>query len=119
MKLIILKSKLSILKLLIYPLVILRIANTLKYNLIDGKGTGPDGIPPEVFKYTNLDDIILEFANQMLIQSKKPAQLSKCDIVPIPKSGNLEEVGNYRGIIYREYKDIFVYIFLNHILLLN
>ena len=34
----------------------------------------------------------------MLIQSKKPAQWSKCDIVPIPKSGNLEEVGNYRGI---------------------
>ena len=34
----------------------------------------------------------------MLIQSKKPDQWSKCDIVPIPKSGNLEEVGNYRGI---------------------
>ena len=34
----------------------------------------------------------------MLIQSKKPAQWSKCDIVPIPKSGYLEEVGNYRGI---------------------
>ena len=33
----------------------------------------------------------------MLIQSKKQAQWSKCDIVPIPKSGNLEEVGNYRG----------------------
>ena len=46
----------------------------VKNNLIDGKATGPDGIPPEVFKYTNLDDIILEFANQMLIQSKKPAQ---------------------------------------------
>ena len=56
------------------------------------------GIPPEVFKYTNLDDIILEFANKILIQSKKPAQWSKCDIVPIPKSGNLELVGNYRGI---------------------
>ena len=34
----------------------------------------------------------------MLIQSKKPAQWYRCDIVPIPKSGNLEEVGNYRGI---------------------
>ena len=34
----------------------------------------------------------------MIIQSKKPAQWSKCNIVPIPKSGNLEEVGNYRGI---------------------
>ena len=70
----------------------------VKNNLIDGKATGPDGIPPEVFKYTNLDDIILEFANQMLIQSKTPAQWFKCDIVPIPKSGNLDEVGNYRGI---------------------
>ena len=34
----------------------------------------------------------------MLIQSKKPAQLYKCNIFTIPKSGNLEEVGNYRGI---------------------
>ena len=34
----------------------------------------------------------------MLIQSKKPDQWSKCNIVPIPKSGNPEEVGNYRGI---------------------
>ena len=34
----------------------------------------------------------------MLIQSKKPAQWSTCNIVPIPKSGNLEEVGNYRRI---------------------
>ena len=70
----------------------------VKNNLIDSKATGTDGIPPEVFKYTNLDDIILKFVNQMLIQNKKPAQWSKCDIVTIPKSGNLEEVGNYREI---------------------
>ena len=34
----------------------------------------------------------------MLIQSKKTTQWSKCDIVPIQKPCNLEEVGNYRGI---------------------
>ena len=34
------------------------------------------------------------------MQSKKPAQWSKCDLVPIPKSGNLEEVGNYRELHY-------------------
>ena len=85
MKLIVLKSKLSIMKLLIYPLVIFTNSEytKVKNKRIDVKATGPDGIPPEVFKYTNLDDIILEFANQMLIQSTTPAQWYKCDIVPI------------------------------------
>ena len=50
----------------------------VKNNLIDGKATGPDGIPTEVFKYTNLY-IILEFANQMLIQSKN--QLSGINVI--------------------------------------
>ena len=34
----------------------------------------------------------------MLTQNEIPNQWLKCNIMPFPKSGNLEEVGNYRGI---------------------
>ena len=51
------------------------------------KACGPDGIPPEVFKYCDLDDIMLEFANNLL-NGHKPAQWSKSDLKPLPKSGD-------------------------------
>ena len=34
----------------------------------------------------------------MLTQNEIPNQWLKCNIMPFPKSCNLEEVGNYRGI---------------------
>ena len=34
----------------------------------------------------------------MLIQQVIPKQKLTCNITPFPKSGNLEEVGDYRGI---------------------
>ena len=34
----------------------------------------------------------------MLTQNEIPNQWLTCNIMPFPKSGNLEEVGNYRGI---------------------
>ena len=34
----------------------------------------------------------------MLTQNEIPNQWLKCNIMPFPKSGNIEEVGNYRGI---------------------
>ena len=43
-------------------------------NLIDGKSVGPDGIAPKAIKYLNFDDIILEHANRVLIEGKKPTQ---------------------------------------------
>ena len=49
-----------------------------------------DGIAPEASTY---DDIIL-----VLIDSKKPTQWFSCNIMPIPKAGNLNEVDNYRSI---------------------
>ena len=42
----------------------------VKNNLIDGRYVGPDGIAPEAFKYCNFDDIILEYANRVLIDGK-------------------------------------------------
>ena len=37
----------------------------VKRKINNGKAAGPDGIPPEVFKLTNIDVILLEFANNL------------------------------------------------------
>ena len=63
----------------------------------NGEACGLDGTPPEVFKYCDLDDILLEFANNLL-NGHKPTQWSKSDLKPLPKSGDLSSTENYRGI---------------------
>ena len=70
----------------------------VKKQLVEGKAAGPDGIPPEVFKRCDFDDIMLEFSNGLLLNLEKPDQWSLGDIIPIPKSGNLSKYNNYRGI---------------------
>ena len=70
----------------------------VKRSLTLGKAAGPDGIPPDVFKLCNLDDLTLSFANG-LFQDSKPDQWSTGNLIPIPKTGDLSEYGNYRGIM--------------------
>ena len=72
--------------------------NKVKKKIVSGKAAGPDGIPPEVFKLANVDDIMLKFANNLLTKLDKPEQWSINHIQPIPKSGDLSYEGNYRGI---------------------
>ena len=68
-----------------------------KTSLKLGKSAGPDGIPPEVFKCCDFDNICLNFCNKVLIQYDKPPQWSFMNIIPVPKSGNLSVTDNYRG----------------------
>ena len=65
---------------------------------MEGKAAGPDNFPPEVIKRCDPDDIILSYANKLLMDGEKPDQWSLSDIIPIPKKGNLSKGGNYRGI---------------------
>ena len=69
-----------------------------KKQIKEGKAPGEDGIMPEVLKRCNIDDIILLFANKLLMEGQKPDQFSILNITPIPKSGNLSFTDNYRGI---------------------
>ena len=69
-----------------------------KKSLVQWKTCGEDGIPPEVLKRCNLDEIILSFCNNALVNGEKPNQWSILNIIPIPKSGDLSQGGNYRGI---------------------
>ena len=59
----------------------------VKKNLKLNKAPGPDGIPPEVFKHCDIDQIILDFANDVLENCRKPKQWSENNIKTLPKSG--------------------------------
>ena len=69
-----------------------------KKRLSEGKAAGEDGIMPEILKRCDIDDILLHFANKLLINREKPDQFTILNLKPIPKSGNLSDTGNYRGI---------------------
>ena len=62
------------------------------------KAAGPDSIPPEVYKSCDFDDICLDFCNRALIKNEKPELWSFMNIIPVPKSGDLSNTSNYRGI---------------------
>ena len=63
-----------------------------------GKVSGENGIPNELLKYCNIDDIVLEYANSLLLDGHKPQQWSDINILPLPKDGDLSNASNYRGI---------------------
>ena len=49
-------------------------------------------------KQCDIDQIMLEFANKVLVEGDKPQQWSVINIIPLPKSGDLGFTTNYRGI---------------------
>jgi hypothetical protein len=69
-----------------------------KRELKAGKSCGEDGIVPEVLKWVPIDDLILSIINKAYTSHELPAQWTTSNIVPIPKSGDLTNTDNYRGI---------------------
>ncbi|KAL5260700.1 hypothetical protein ACHWQZ_G010752 [Mnemiopsis leidyi] len=69
-----------------------------KKQIVEGKAHGDDGIPPEILKRVDLDEIILEFCNKALGDGLIPEQWKHSNIVPVPKKGDLTKADNYRGI---------------------
>ena len=70
----------------------------VKKKLILGKSKDPDGFTTDVLKLCDIDEIVLQFCNKVLIDGSKPQQWSVMDLITIPKSGDLGETNNYRGI---------------------
>ena len=66
--------------------------------LAERKTSAEDNLPPEVLERCDLDDIVLDFCNDALLEGKKPSHWSILNIEPIPKSGDLSIGGNYSGI---------------------
>ena len=69
-----------------------------KAEMKNNKSSGEDGVAPEVLKYVPVDDIILEFINRSYEDEDQPEQWSTLNIIPVPKSGDLSQTDNYRGI---------------------
>ena len=72
-----------------------RVKGTLKRR----KMFGPDELPPEVLIECDIDDIVLKICNHALMSGDKPGQWSYSNIISIPKSGNLSNPNNHRGIV--------------------
>ncbi len=47
---------------------------------------------------TSLDGIVFELCNIALMKNDKPNQWTLCNIIPVPKKGDLSKTDNYRGI---------------------
>ncbi|XP_063680135.1 uncharacterized protein LOC134815526 [Bolinopsis microptera] len=69
-----------------------------KLRIKEGKAPGDDGIPPEVLKRCDLDEIVLSFCNKALTDGIAPDQWRISNIIPVPKKGDLTNPGNWRGI---------------------
>jgi len=69
-------------------------------SLEEGKNGGADGLRPEVLRRggTEIDELMLGMCNTALVEGVTPTQWSEINIVPVPKSGPLNKVENYRGI---------------------
>ena len=63
-----------------------------------GKNTEEDGIMPEILKYVQINDIMLDIINKSFENCEQPDLWNISNIIPIPKSGNLTITDNYRGI---------------------
>ena len=61
------------------------------------KAAGLDEIPPEVWKTTQFDDILLRRCNAVYNQNPIDRWMKGC-ILPFPKKGDLGLAKNYRGI---------------------
>ena len=71
---------------------------TVKKCLKLSKVSGEDGIQKKLLKYCNINDIVLEYANSLLLDGHKLQQWSDTNILPLPKDGDLSNASNYKGI---------------------
>ena len=62
------------------------------------KSPGLDNIPPAVWKLPALQEDLLGFCNDCLMEGEIPDAWKTASIIPVPKKGDLSKPGNYRGI---------------------
>ena len=63
-----------------------------------GKSAGEDDIIPEVLKYVQINEIMLDIINKSFANCEQPDLWNISNIIRIPKSGNLTITDNYQGI---------------------
>ena len=65
----------------------------VKRKLKEDKTLGSDEISTEALKHCDFDDIVVKYANKLLIDQEKPDQWSDIPIILLPKSGDLAKLG--------------------------
>lgn len=73
------------------------ICNALQ-KMKSNKAVGIDGIPAEIWKHGNIEDILVTLFNNLGITGCVPDEWKTAVIVPIYKKGDRGDPGNYRGI---------------------
>lgn len=70
----------------------------------NNKAPGFDRIPYEFYKYApdKLIDAILNMFNLIFDRAEVPSSFKKSIVYPLHKKGNINEVGNYRGICFMD-----------------
>ena len=71
-----------------------------KKNIRTGRTAGPDGIPREVLKYSDLKETVLQYANKPLMNLDRPNQWSESNLVPTSIDGNLSQVSSQGEQVY-------------------
>ena len=66
----------------------------------NNKACGPDGILPELLKYSSSELIthLTDLYNKIMYEEKVPEEWRHGEIVRLPKKGNLSDCNNWRGI---------------------
>ena len=65
----------------------------VKRKLKEDKTLGSDGISTEALKHCDFDDIVVKYANKLLIDQEKPDQLSDIHIIPLLSQATLAKLG--------------------------
>ena len=70
--------------------------------LKNGKAAGPDGIPTEVLKVGMASTVNIQhnFFEKVWDRAEVPDEWKEGLLTKLPKSGNLRECDNYRGIMH-------------------
>ena len=79
------------------PIKLSKMNNALK-SLKTGNSVGFDAVPGILLRSGGVNDIILPLMNHTLAIGNSPQAWTASTIVPIPKSGDLSMMTNYRGI---------------------
>ena len=64
----------------------------------NGKAAGLDGIQAELIKLPGIAEELTPMLNDIYVSGNAPEAFRRAAIVPIPKKGDLSQVGNWRGI---------------------
>jgi len=82
----------------------------------NGKAAGLDGIQVELIKLRGIAEELTPMLNAIYVSGNAPEAFCRAAIVPIPKKGDLSQLGNWRGIrLMSLLAKLYTHVLLNHL----